>query len=93
MADELLVCKPDRQSMKLEQIFNSVLDKYPNGVTIKDIDVLFNPDYAGYYSLMELENSVYLFTFKYKVSKEALLMDERFMTGTFGGELAISLKG
>ncbi len=50
-------------------------------------------DDAGYYSLMELENSVYLFTFKYKISKEALLMDERFTTGTFGGELAISLKG
>ena len=31
--------------MKLEQIFNSVLDRYPDGVTIKDIDVLFNPDY------------------------------------------------
>ena len=50
-------------------------------------------DDAGYYSLLELENSVYLFPFKYKGSKEALLMDERFTTGTFGGELAISLKG
>lgn len=50
-------------------------------------------DDAGYYSMLELENSVYLFPFKYKVSKEALLMDERFMMGTFGGELAISLKG
>lgn len=48
---------------------------------------------AGYYSLMDLENSVYLFPFEYKVSKEAILMDERFTTGTFGGELSISLKG
>ena len=31
--------------MKLEQIFNAVLDKYPYGVTIKDIDVVFNPKY------------------------------------------------
>lgn len=31
--------------MKLEQIFNTVLDRYPDGVTIKDIDVLFNPAY------------------------------------------------
>lgn len=50
-------------------------------------------DDAGYYSLMELECSVYLFPFTYKVSKEALLMDERFTTGTFGGELTILLKG
>lgn len=50
-------------------------------------------DDAGYYSLLDLENSVYLFPFEYKVSKEAILMDERFTTGTFGGELSISLKG
>ena len=45
IADELLLCKPNRRSMKLQQIFNSVLDKYPDGVTIKDIDVMFNPEY------------------------------------------------
>ena len=50
-------------------------------------------DDAGYYSLLDLENSVYLFPFEYKVSKEAILMDDRFTTGTFGGELSISLKG
>ena len=45
LADGLLACKPNRRSMKLEQIFNSVLDKYPDGVTIKGIDVMFNPEY------------------------------------------------
>ena len=45
LAEELLACKPNRRSMKLEQIFNSVLDRYPDGVTIKDIDVMFNPEY------------------------------------------------
>ena len=45
LADELLACKPNRRSMKLEQIFNKVLDRYPDGVTIKNIDVMFNPDY------------------------------------------------
>lgn len=45
LADELLACKPNRRSMKLEQIFNTVLDRYPDGVTIKDIDVMFNPEY------------------------------------------------
>lgn len=45
LAEELLACKENRRSMKLEQIFNKVLDRYPDGVTIKDIDVMFNPDY------------------------------------------------
>lgn len=45
LADGLLACKENRRSMKLEQIFNTVLDKYPDGVTIKDIDVMFNPAY------------------------------------------------
>lgn len=45
LAEALLECKPNRRSMKLEQIFNSVLDTLPDGVVIKDIDVLFNPDY------------------------------------------------
>lgn len=45
LADELLACKPNRRSMKLEQIFNNVLDRQPDGVTIKCIDVMFNPEY------------------------------------------------
>lgn len=45
LAEALLECKPKRRSMKLRQIFNSVLDQYPDGVMIKDIDVLFNPEY------------------------------------------------
>ena len=45
LADSLLACRPNRRSMKLEQIFNNVLDRYPDDVTIKDIDVMFNPAY------------------------------------------------
>ena len=45
LAEALLTCKPNRRSMKLEQIFNNILDTLPDGVVIKDIDVLFNPDY------------------------------------------------
>lgn len=45
IADELLTIKPERRSMKLEQIFNTVLDRYPDGVIITDIDVMFNPEY------------------------------------------------
>lgn len=50
-------------------------------------------DDAGYYSLLNLENSLYLFPFEYKVSKESIMEDDRFSTGTFGGELSVSLKG
>ena len=45
LAEALLACKPNRRSMKLEQIFNNILDTLPDGVVIKDIDVMFNPDY------------------------------------------------
>ena len=45
LADELLACPESKRSIKLEQIFNTVLDRYPDGVTIKDIDVMFNPEY------------------------------------------------
>ena len=44
-AEALLACKPNRRSIKLEQMFNNVLDTYPDGVVIRDIDVMFNPDY------------------------------------------------
>lgn len=50
-------------------------------------------DDAGYYSLLNLENSLYLFPFEYQVSKESIMADDRFMLGTFGGEISFSLKG
>ena len=48
-------------------------------------------DDAGYYSLLELENSVYLFPFKYKIIKEAVLANDKFKTGIFRGDLIVSL--
>lgn len=45
LSEKLLVCNVNRRSMKLGQIFNDVLDQYPDGVVIKDIDVMFNPKY------------------------------------------------
>lgn len=50
-------------------------------------------DDAGYYSLLNLENSLYLFPFEYQVSKESIMADDRFMLGTFGGEVSFSLRG
>jgi hypothetical protein len=45
LAEALLSCRENRRSMKLGQIFNSVLDMYPDGIVVKDIDVMFHPDY------------------------------------------------
>lgn len=45
LVNELLACPENKRSMKLEQIFCAVLDRYPDGVTIKDIDAMFNPEY------------------------------------------------
>lgn len=57
------------------------------------LDVMMKIDDAGYYSLLNLENSLYLFPFEYKVSKEGIMEDDRFTVGTFGGEISFSLKG
>lgn len=48
-------------------------------------------DDAGYYSLIELGNSIYLFLFEFKISKESIMMDKRFSMNTFGGELSVAL--
>ena len=48
-------------------------------------------DDTGYYSLVELGNSVYLFPFEFKISKESIMMDKRFSMNTFGGELSVAL--
>lgn len=45
IALELLKITESKRSMRLEKIFNDILDRYPDGVTIKDIDVMFNPSY------------------------------------------------
>lgn len=49
-------------------------------------------DDAGYYTMRNLEESQYLFPFRYKVNKEAIMEDDRFSMGTFGGEVAFSVK-
>lgn len=54
--------------------------------------VVMKIDDAAYFSFLNLDNSLYLFPFKYKVSKEAIMEDDRFTVGTFGGEVSVSLK-
>ena len=53
---------------------------------------IMNIDNAGYYSILDLDESAYLFPFIYNVSRESIMMDERFIASTFGGERVISLK-
>ena len=45
LAEKLLSIKPSRRSMQLEKCFNEVVSDFPPGAVIKDIDVMFNPDY------------------------------------------------
>ena len=52
---------------------------------------VMNIDDSGYYSFQELNDSVYLFPFKYHVEKETIVSDSRFSISTFGSELSISL--
>ena len=49
-------------------------------------------DAAGYYTLLDLEYSLYLFPFEYQVKKESIMEDDRFLLGTFGGQISFSLK-
>ena len=45
LARELKAFKPKRRTMQIERCFAYVLSKLPDGVVLKDFDVLFNPDY------------------------------------------------
>lgn len=45
-----------------------------------------------YYNMMELGQFEVLYPFKYKVSKEQLMADERFLISNFGGEVSVALK-
>lgn len=45
IAQELMEIRKKNRTIKLEQCFSNVIDSLPDGVIIKDIDVLFNPAY------------------------------------------------
>lgn len=55
------------------------------------IYTVISVDDSGYYSLQEINTSNYLFPFEYKIDKETLLQDKRFVMNNFGGELSIAL--
>jgi hypothetical protein len=45
LADKLIKIRPRSRSRKLELCFNEVLAGLPDGVVIRDFDVMFHPDY------------------------------------------------
>lgn len=49
-------------------------------------------DGSSYYSYTEIANLFILFPFKYKVNKEMLMQENRYLMTGFGGEVAFSLK-
>ena len=49
-------------------------------------------DGGSYYSYAELGNLYILFPFKYRVSKEMLMNEDRYTMTGFGGEVSITLK-
>lgn len=52
---------------------------------------MMNVNDSGYYSFQELNTSTYLFPFEYRMTKENLLTDDRFIMNNFGGEQSIAL--
>lgn len=46
----------------------------------------------SYYNMMELSQFEVLYPFKYSISKEQLMTDERFLISNFGGEISVALK-
>lgn len=45
LAEKLASCKSSRRTMRIETFFNQILSQFPDGVVIKDFDVMFNPEY------------------------------------------------
>jgi len=45
LAEKLASCRANRRTMRIENFFNQILGQLPDGVVIKDFDVMFNPEY------------------------------------------------
>lgn len=45
LAKELAKLRPNRRTMKLDKCFRQIISEFPDGVVVKDIDVMFNPAY------------------------------------------------
>lgn len=45
LSEKLVGCRPNRRTMRIENFFNQILSQFPDGIVIKDFDVMFNPEY------------------------------------------------
>lgn len=45
LSKKLADFKPNKRTMQLETCFNQIINQLPDGVTIKDFEVMFNPEY------------------------------------------------
>lgn len=45
LSEKLADCRPEKRTMQIENCFNQIISQLPDGVIIKDFDVMFNPEY------------------------------------------------
>lgn len=76
--------KPGKYRVKTRRVSN------PKVVAFMVFTMMIVGD-SGYYSFADINSSIYLFPFEYRMEKEALFEDGRFAMNNFGGELSISL--
>ena len=82
--DAILSDKPGKYMIKKHTITRSEIALFMAMIAMK-------VDGNSYYSFSELHDFDLLFPFKYKISKEELMTNERLTVSTFGGEVSISL--
>ena len=84
---DILFCETrTRYSLKKQIVINEHIINFI-------LSVAMRIDGKSYYSFSDINAFSILFPFEYRVSKEQLMIDDRFVINTFGGELTISIKG
>lgn len=84
---DILFCETrTRYSLKKQTVINEHIINFI-------LSVAMRIDGKSYYSFSDINAFSILFPFEYRVSKEQLMIDDRFVINTFGGELTISIKG
>ena len=56
------------------------------------LSIFMKIDGGSYYTFNDICSSIYMFPFEYAVSKEQLMLDDRFNVTTFDGQLTVALK-
>lgn len=77
--------KPGKYQIKKHKVAKDEISSFM-------VYAMMNVDNSGYYSFQEINTSTYFFPFEYRISKEMLIQDSRFVLNNFGGELSIALQ-